>query len=92
MKMFLKRVRDIFCVRAPSNNVAVFSRAQDTKEDTFSHNVSATMCPSLAKHFYVSMQDTNFNVSCVAKLGNIAAHAFKLCVGHMCPSLARALG
>ena len=60
MKMFLKRVGNIFCVRAPSNNVAVFSQAQDTKVDTFSHNVSATMCPSLAKHFHVSMQDTNF--------------------------------
>ena len=39
MKMFLK---------APSNTVAVFSQAQDTKVDTFRHNVSATLCPSLA--------------------------------------------
>ena len=38
----------------------VFSQAQDTKVDTFSYNVSATMCPSLAKHFHVYMQDTNF--------------------------------
>ena len=47
--MFLKRVGNIFCVRAPSNNVAVFTQVQDRKADTFRHNVSATMSPRLAR-------------------------------------------
>ena len=37
------------CLRARLNNVAAFSQAQDTKVDTFTHNVSATLCPRLAR-------------------------------------------
>ena len=44
---------NIFCtVRARRNNVAAFSKAQDTKVDTSRHNVSLTLCARLAKDLY----------------------------------------
>ena len=79
---------------APSNNVVVFSQAQDTKVDTFSHSVSATLCPSLAKHFHVSMQDTNFVPAKMFRAWlnlatSISRHTLSSFVSDtMCPSLA----
>jgi len=36
-------------IQAGFNNVAVFSQAQDTKANTLTHNVSATLCPPFAR-------------------------------------------
>jgi len=56
------------CLRTRFNNVAAFSQAQDTKTNTFTHNVSATLCPRLARDLRRGYTSNKIDQTCRATL------------------------